>query len=258
MSVQLSYRGTAQTAIPSINEQAVRYRDVSGFTLFSTGAAGAAHVMAHRLLDGDRCELGHRLLGAWLEGRTGMGSDWVHLQWHMAVFELALGHWEAAFTRFQEQILPTAATTEDAPTDAPALLWRLSLAARGPVELPWQPVRMTALARMRRPSSLYVELHNVLALAGAGDVASLDRWLKRQAPLARSRSEALVARMTVALRAYAAGDFELAATVLASVVPHIAEVGGSRAQNQLFTELMWAARRKARGGNSLSPYLKVA
>ena len=64
--------------------------------------------------------------------------------------------------------------------------------------------------------------------------------------------------MTVALRAYAAGDFELAATVLASVVPHIAEVGGSRAQNQLFTELMWAARRKARGGNSLSPYLKVA
>ena len=248
MSAQLSYGETAQAATPPTDEQAVRCQDVSGFSLFSTGADGSAQ---------DRCELGHQLLGAWLEGCAGMGSDWVHLQWHMAVFELELGHWEAAFARFERQILPAATTTEDALTDAPALLWRLSLAARRPIELPWQPVRATALARMRRPSSPYVELHNLLALAGAGDLTSLDQWLQKQTPLARSRSEALVARMAAALRAYAGGNFELAATVLANVVLDIAVVGGSRAQNRLFTQLAQAAQRQARRQVAVA-LLKVA
>ena len=258
MSAQRSHRGTAQVAIPATTVQARRRRDVSGFALFSAGEAGSAHVMAHRMLDHDRYDLGHQRLGSWLNGRSGAGSEWIHLQWHMAVFELALGYWEAAFTRFQEHILPVAATTEDALTDAPALLWRLSLAVRVPVELPWEPVRVTALARMRRPSNPYVELHNLLALSGAGDLTSLDRWLHRQPSAARSRSEGLVGRMAVALRAYTAGDYKQATTVLANVVPYIAEVGGSRAQNQLFKQLEQASRRKASAGNSLSPYLKVA
>ena len=258
MLAQQSYRETAQVAILPITVQAERRRDVSGFALFSAGEAGSAHVMAHRMLDHDRYDLGHQRLGSWLNGRSGAGSNWVHLQWHMAVFELALGYWEAAFARFQEHILPVVATTEDALTDAPALLWRLSLAARVPVELPWEPVRMTALARMRRPSTPYIEVHNLLALAGAGDLTSLDRWLQRQPPAARSRSEVLVGRMAVALRAYTAGDYGQATTVLANVVPYIAEVGGSRAQNQLFKQLEQASRRKAAASNSLSPYLKVA
>ena len=249
---------SAEQMIPSTTSHGERCRDVSGFVLFSTGAGGSAHVMAHRMLDQQRYEAGHELLGACLERRTGIGSDWVHLQWHMAVFELALNHWDAAFTRFREQILPTAGTTEMALIDAPALLWRLSLAASGPAELPWQPLRLTALARMRRPNSPYVELHNLLALAGAGDLVNLDQWLQRQESRARSRSEALVSRMAVALRAYAAGDFDLAATVLTNVVPYIAEVGGSRAQNQLFTQLMRAAHRRACASDSLPSYLKVA
>ena len=76
-----------------------RSHDVSGFGVFSQGDAGQAHVAAHRMLDEGRHELGHRLLGAWLEGRSGSGSDWTHLQWHMAVFELAVGQWDAAFAR---------------------------------------------------------------------------------------------------------------------------------------------------------------
>ena len=65
--------------------------DVSGFGVFSQGDAGEAHVMAHRTLDEGRHELGHRLLGAWLKRHDGAGSDWTHLQWHMAVFEIAVG-----------------------------------------------------------------------------------------------------------------------------------------------------------------------
>jgi hypothetical protein len=113
-------------------------RDTSGYTIFSDGEAGAVHVMAHRALDEQRFEAGHRLLGKWLAEHTGLGSEWVHLQFHMAVFDLALENWDAAYNRFLDEILPVAATTEDALTDAPALLWRLALTAGDPVALPWE------------------------------------------------------------------------------------------------------------------------
>jgi len=212
-------------------------KDISGYTVFSAGEAGAVHVMAHRMLDENRIELGHQLLNEWLEGRTGSGSEWIHLQFHLAVFDLALGDWGAAHTRFMDEILPAAATTEEALTDAPALLWRLALTAPGPVELPWQALRRTALARMQRSSDPFVELHNLLALAGAGDIASIEQWLQSRPAGVPSRTERLVERMAVALQAYATRAYQHAATVLQSVVPQLRQVGGSRAQNLLFRQL---------------------
>ncbi len=141
------------------------------------------------MLDEGRHELGHRLLGTWLGGRDGRGSDWTHIQWHMAIFEIAVGKWEAALARFETHILPAATHTYDALTDAPAMLWRLQLAAPRPVRLAWEPVHATALHRLARPSSPYVELHCLLALAGAGDVDGLDRWLHgRRQPRTRASS----------------------------------------------------------------------
>jgi len=218
-----------------------RSHDVSGFGVFSHGDAGQAHVMAHRMLDEGRHELGHRLLSEWLEGRAGSGSDWTHLQWHMATFEIAVGQWEAALTRFENHILPVATHTCDALTDAPAMLWRLQLAAPRPVTLPWEPVRATAVHRLTHPSGPYVELHCLLALAGAGDIEGLDRWLhgRRVAKDPRAR---LLAQMGEGLRAFAAGDYELSTVVLATAVPKLSELGGSHAQNLLFqdiAELSW-------------------
>ena len=212
-------------------------QDINGYTVFSAGKTGAAHTMAHRMFDENRIELGHQLLGEWLQGRTGSGSEWLHLQFHMAVFELALDDWDAAYTRFMNEVLPAAATTEEALTDAPALLWRLQLKAPEPIELPWELLRQTALARMPRPSAPFVELHNLLALAGASDLASIEQWLQRRPAHIPSRRERLVERMAVALRAYATREYQHAATLLRSVVPHLSQVGGSRAQNELFRQL---------------------
>ena len=77
-------------------------------------------------------------------------------------------------------------------TDAPAMLWRLQLAAPRPVTLAWEPVHATAVHRLTRPSAPYVELHCLLALAGAGDVDGLDRWLhgRRATEDPRSRATA--------------------------------------------------------------------
>jgi hypothetical protein len=211
-------------------------RDVSGFGVFSHGDTGEAHVMAHRMLDEERYELGHRLLGAWLSRHSGTGSDWTHLQWHMAVFEIAVGRWEAALTRFEREIMPVAIRSDDALTDAPAMLWRLWLTAPRDVDLPWEPLRSRAVRNLGKRESPYVELHCLLALAGARDIETLDQWL-RVKRFCRDERTKMLRQLVVGLRAFAATDYALAASVLDGVVAEIGKLGGSHAQNLLFEEI---------------------
>lgn len=220
-------------------------RDVSGFAVFSHGDAGGAHLTAHRLLDAERYELGERILGAWLARHVGRGSDWTHLQWHMAVFELAVGSWDAALERFEAEILPVAASSDDALTDAPALLWRLELSAPTPVHFDWEPIRRAALRSFSKPCGAYVELHGLLALAGAHDIDALDRWIRLRRHSADLQSK-ILAQMGIGLRAYAAADYELAASVLRAAAPKVSALGGSHAQNQLFEQIAALSWEQAR------------
>ncbi|UCH48543.1 MAG: hypothetical protein JSU95_01620 [Betaproteobacteria bacterium] len=238
-----------QTLDPQVNRLSHtdgRIRDSSGFAVFSDGELGAMHVTAHRMLDSGQIELGHRLLGARLKGRHGTGSDWVHIQWHMAVFELSLGHWQAAWRRFRQQILPSVINSDDALTDAPALLWRLQLKADRQLCLPWEAVRARSLSAIDQQHSPFVRVHNLLALAGAKDLDSLDMWIRNQTSRNASSVEALVARIARALRAYVSGKYHEAAVEFSAALPHVFELGGSRAQNDLFTELRDSARRRAK------------
>lgn len=247
MSAFPSNRSNTQLVTLTTGIRVVAGRDVSGFEIFSAGEMGAAHDTAHQMLDEGESEMGYQLLGAWLDSHDGAGSEWVHLQWHMGVFELALGHWDSALARFRREILPAAISTEDALTDAPAFLWRLALTAPRPVDLPWEPVRARALDNMQRPSTPYVELHNLMALSGAADLDSLDAWLLKLGSSEPSRRRRLVARMAVGLRAYAAGDYQHAGWVFADVAPHLSDVGGSRAQNELFADIENAAWLQVEG-----------
>lgn len=235
-------RETPATAGPDAAPRTVR--DSSGYAVFAGGEAGAAHATAHRLLDTGRIALGRATLGDWLARHSGSGSGWVHLHFHMAVFELAEGDWHAAHARFLREVLPVAASTDQALTDAPALLWRLALSAPRTVALPWQPLRRTALRNLHRSGDAYVELHNLLALAGAGDTAGIDKWLTTCAAMP-SRPVRLVEQTAAALCALAAGSFGEAANALHQIAPQVASIGGSRAQNQLFDQLAAWSRQRA-------------
>jgi hypothetical protein len=219
-------------------------QDASGYTIFSAGDIGAAHATAHRMLDEGEFELGHALLGSWLEGRSGSGSEWLHLQFHMAVFELELGIWDAAYERYVEHLLPAAATTSLALTDAPAIAWRLALSPESSGVVPWGAVRSAAMRRLEHRDDAYVELHHVLAFAGAGDLDLLDRWIRSRERRIQTDADRLMVRFGRAMRAYATGDVAAAASGLAEVVPCVSEIGGSRAQNELFEHIRRAARRQ--------------
>jgi hypothetical protein len=219
-------------------------QDAGGFTIFSAGDLGAIHAMAHRMHDEGGIEEGHRRLGSWLDGRSGSGSDWIHIQFHMAVFEIELGHVSTAYDRFTEKILPVAASSSEALTDAPSLAWRLSIASGSPTSIPWEPIRRRAASRIRHHVDPFVDLHNALALAGAGDIDSLDLWLDTRRRRAATEAERLVLHVARALASYVEGDFRTATKDLSEVLSQIPRIGGSRAQIQLFHQIERATRRR--------------
>ncbi len=234
-------------------------RDLSGFPIFAVGELGPAHVIAHRLFDRGQPQEGHRRLGGWLATHSGAGSEWVHLQFHMALFELALGQWDAAHIRFTNEILPVAAAGDDALTDAPALAWRLQLAAPHPAVIAWDVLRRTALRCVNRPAAPFIELHRLLALAGADDLDNIERWLKRS----RSRdvdslATTVLTGIAVALVAWCRRDYPAAAASIRRSLPRLHLVGGSHAQRQLFVDLERAARHHAAAPTPIHPYLAVA
>ena len=226
-------------------------RDVSGAPLFCDGALGLAHVVAHRLLDAGRPQEGRRVIGSWLVGREGAGSDWAHVQWHMAVFEIATGRWASALQRFSTHIEP-AVRAGDAHTDGPSLLWRLSLTSPRQVELPWELVREAAIDGLRRPSGSHVELHHLLALAGAQDVGAMRSWLDGRAGDVSSLCDHVLTRMAQGLTAFAAQDYARAAVTLAAAAPQVSRLGGSRAQNELFELISKEARWRAEGNGAFA------
>ena len=116
-------------------------RDAGGYRIFSHGEMGEAHAFAHRMFDSGQIADGRHGLETWLAGKRGHGSEWLHLQFHLALFELESGDWHRACARFEAEILPAASSGAEALTDAPGLLWRLAIAAPQSVVLPWQPLR---------------------------------------------------------------------------------------------------------------------
>jgi len=223
----------------------LKQHDKSGYAYFADGVDGYAHDLAHRALDEGRIEEGYHELSAILEQHGGNGSRWVHVHWHMAVFEIALGMHEAALGRFDRHILP-AALAHTALTDAPSLMWRLALA--GPdIELPWAIVGAVAKAQSSLDAGAnkpFVALHNLLALAGAGDVVGLLEFLGRPVGVVTPISDPVLDEWARAFVAYVAGDFAEAAERMAVALPRQHLIGGSHAQQQLFHAIAADARRR--------------
>jgi len=231
--------------------------DTSGYAIFSAGDVGTAHRMAHEMLDSHDYETGYQLLGEWLRNHAegaGSTSQWVHIQWHMMVFELAVGQWDAARARYEEYVLPAAIDTREALVDAPAGLWRLALASEQPVDLPWNEIQPAAREALESSKGTYATLHSIMALAGAGDVTGIDAWLNERKTV-DDADETFMA-LVRGFRAFAAGDYTEAEIELASALPNLSEVGGSRAQNELFERAHREAAARARFNGSVNEKIR--
>jgi hypothetical protein len=113
------------------------------------------------------------------------------------------------------------------------MLWRLRFDAPRPTPLPWEIARKYALESLETEADDFVVLHDLLALAGAGDVPNIDRWLRAQRSRG-SENATVLPQLGEGLRAFANEDYRDAAAILDASMPNLSAVGGSDAQRQLF------------------------
>ena len=240
------------------------------FALEETGAFREAERLGRRSLDRaprDAWAL-HAILHVYeMTGDAADGADFLashsrtfehcnnfgfHLQWHLALFRLELGDVEGALRLYDERV--RAEKTDDFRdiSNAVSLLMRLELAGAS-VGRRWDELSAIAERRIADRSLVFASLHYTLALVGAGryDLAQQlaaglgrDRSPRDQARIARE----IGASAAEALVAFGERRYGEAASGLLALRPNILRIGGSKAQRDLFEQMLIEACIRAGQG----------
>jgi len=206
--------------------------------------AWAIHALAHALYEMAAFESGIACLPAALHPCTHLGWFRNHLLWHLTLMHLGRGEYEQAseLGRTTFELVPSAIPGEL--HDSISLLWRLALAGMNVTER-WQPFAQIAAGRLDRQALMFHAAHLAMALAAAGDWATAGHQLA----MLRERSvrdrtgttgEVLVP-LVEGLHAFAARDYHRAIERIEPIAPRIVELGGSRAQRDVFHDTLLEA-----------------
>jgi hypothetical protein len=210
----------------------------------------AVHAVAHVMEMQGRFEEGAAWLrqhqAVWAEG-NGFAA---HLWWHKALFRLEVldvaGVWRLVDKHLSGEALPITLQR----VDAAALLWRLHLLGED------VSAQCRALAdawpREAQQAGYYAfnDLHAMLALLGAGDVAGAEHWLaccaqRALVPEEAGRQNQAMARevglpLMRGMLAWVRGQSDAAAETLYAARGVAARFGGSHAQRDLIDQTLLA------------------
>ena len=222
----------------------------------NTRVPWAMHAVAHVMEMQGRFEDGSVWLRqhqpAWGEG-NGLAC---HLWWHKSLFRLEALDTEGVLRLLDLHLAGETLQITLNCIDAASILWRLQLLGEDVGS------RCAALLAdwtlLEEQAGLYAfnDVHRVLALVGAGELARADAWLARCAerallPADAARSNHLMSRevglpLMRGLLALARGDADGAVDLIAPVRAQACRLGGSHAQRDLIDQTLLAAA--ARGG----------
>lgn len=214
----------------------------------------AAHSVAHVFFETGDAAGGGEFLGTWLQGFDPRAPYHVHLSWHQALFELALGRYQRALALYETDIRPAVvANKAPALNDSAALLWRVYLYGGAPAPFPPEEVRDLAAPAATRPGPAFRDAHAALAFAVAGDDVSMGHMIDRLRSLADA-GDVLVREVTLPLaqgiHAFAHGAYREAVSYMAPLfteprLDQLARIGGSHAQREVFEDTMLEAYLRA-------------
>jgi tetratricopeptide (TPR) repeat protein len=206
--------------------------------------AWAVHALAHSLYESADFDSGVTRIPAAIDPCRGLNWFRNHLLWHVALLHFARGEYERA-----EQM--SRSVFEQAPSSIPgdlhdsvSLLWRLEMAGRKPGER-WQPFTAIARERMNRQGLHFHTAHMAMALAAGGDWPGAEQHLATMRERAPKDRTGLVGDVLVplveGLHAFAAGDYARTVARIEPLRPRIIELGGSRAQRDVFHDTLFEA-----------------
>ena len=199
--------------------------------------AWSVHALAHALYEAGEFDAGVAALPRAIEPCQGLNWFRNHLFWHLTLVHLSRGEYERVSRLSRELFEREPSSIPGDLHDAISLLWRLELAGR-PVGERWQPFAEIARDRIPRPGLLFHAAHLTIALVGAADVTSADRQLARLRERGAKDSTGLTGDVLVplceGLRAFGDGDYAIAIERIEPLRPRLVELGGSRAQRDVF------------------------
>src|SRR5262249_40335870 len=174
-----------------------------------------------------------------------------HLVWHLALMHLSKGDYARAraMSRAGFERAPSAIAGDL--HDSISLLWRQDLWGP-PVGPRWRPFAAIARERLNRQGLLFHAVHLAMALAGVGDWATAERQLGMLRERAVKDATGLVGAVVVptaeGTHAFAAGDSGRRVERTAPLGSRIVELGGSRAQRDVFHDTLLEACFRAGDG----------
>ena len=194
-----------------------------------------------------------------MQGRAREGADWLarpdgtwsernpfkdHVWWHAALFALELGDRDRALDLYDRELKVDEGGFYLDVQNAASFLQRLELAGVD-VGDRWQALADLAETRIGDHAMAFTDLHYMLALVGAGRNEAARRYLESLHNFAATgegdmaeTARSLTVPIAAALLAYGEDRYGETALQLGGLVDHMAPVGGSHAQQDIFRLIM--------------------
>ena len=204
-------------------------------------SASGVHPVAHVFYESNDHSAGAAFLGDWLAGYEPHAPYHCHLSWHLALFELAQGHYRRVMELYETAIQPSVVAARSVMFDAPSLLWRCELYGATDTRLPWEPVRELIGRLVPRPGAAFPDSHAALTYAASGDEASLSRMIDGLRMLdagGHPTAGTVTLPLVHALVAFRRGEYDEAVRWFEPIKDQLVRLGGSHAQNEVFEDTL--------------------
>ena len=204
-------------------------------------SASGVHPVAHVFYESDEHAAGAAFLGDWMADYEPYAPYYTHLSWHLALFELAQGHYGRVTELYDRAIQPSVASGRSVMFDAPSLLWRCELYGAAPKPLPWRPVAEMIGRMVARQGQVFPDSHAALTYAATRDEAALNRMIDALRVLdlnGHPTAGTVTLPLVQGLAGFARGDYEEAARRFEPIKDRLVRIGGSHAQNEVFEDTL--------------------
>ena len=217
--------------------------------------AVASHSVAHVYFERGDASGGADFLADWLPGFDNRASYHVHLSWHLALFELAMGHYQRAIELYEGNIRPSVLEKSSlSVNDSASLMWRLQIYGGAAPRSMMEELCTQAEPAAERPGPAFRDSHAALAFAVASDDQSLARMMDGLRTVA-DRGDKLAGEVTLPLvqgiNAFIHEDYGEAVRLMEPLfgpdAPYgqLSRIGGSHAQREVFEDTLLEAFLRA-------------
>jgi tetratricopeptide (TPR) repeat protein len=204
----------------------------------------AVHSLAHVFYETSEHPSGIAFLSDWMADYDHSAPMHCHFAWHLALFELSMGHQTRVMELYHQFIRPEVARTRTSMYDAASLLWRYQLYGCAKQAPPWPAVGELAARMTAQPGMAFVDANAALALAAVHDEASFARLVEALRALdaqGHPTAGAVVLPLVQGIWAFAEGAYDEAIGCIEPIADQIVRIGGSNAQREVFEDTLLEA-----------------